>query len=302
MTFSANNSARKIKKLCNDNVTSKCDLNADDNNKVCTDIVCNVKDVNSKLIMFPINDVKSDVFNLRTEQHDDDTLAHIFQRLSLNDTSDVAEEYFIHSIDGLLYHKATINTIEVHQLIVPEGRRSKVMEIAHSSPWANHLGPEKTLYRVKLSFFWPGMRDQITRYTQSCKFCQLRKRNTVYDRVPIEPMIRCDKAFQVMHIDCLGPIVPKSKHGHNYVLCVVDSFSKWLECVPLKNVTAKNTCDALLHIFARTSIPRVIKSDNATNFKCKLTAEFEKLLGITPIFSTPGHSEGNGVIERQILN
>ena len=300
--INSNNSVRKINKLCNDNVTSRSDSNVDDNNKACTDIVRNVKDVNSKLTMFPVNDVKSDVFKLRTEQHDDDTLAHIFQRLSLNDTSDVAEEYFIHSVDGLLYHKATINTIEVHQLVVPEGRRPKVMEIAHSSPWANHLGPDKTLYRVKLSFFWPGMRDQIMRYTQSCKFCQLRKRNTVYDRVPIEPVIRCDEAFQVMHIDCLGPIVPKSKHGHNYVLCVVDSFSKWLECVPLKNVTAKNTCDALLHIFARTSIPRVIKSDNATNFKCTLTAEFEKLLGITPTFSTPGHSEGNGVIERQILN
>ncbi|GFX04623.1 pro-Pol polyprotein [Trichonephila clavipes] len=70
------------------------------------------------------------------------------------------------------------------------------------------------------------------------------------------------------------------------------------EAIPLKSLTAKSTCEALLEIFSRTGIPEVIVMDNATNFTASLTQEFLKILGACPRFSTPYHPEGNGLTER----
>lgn len=97
------------------------------------------------------------------------------------------------------------------------------MTLAHSSPWAGHQGGDKTAYRIRLLFFWPGLTAQVTRFCAACNDCQLRKRRTVFDRVPIEPIVRATYAFQQMNVDALGPIKPKSKRGHAYILCVVDS-------------------------------------------------------------------------------
>ncbi len=78
---------------------------------------------------------------------------------------------------------------------------------------------------------------------------------------------------------------------------------RWPEAICLKSATAKNTCDALLQIFARTGVPRVVVMDNATNFTSALTQEFLARIGCTPRFSTPYHAEGNSLVERynQIL-
>ncbi|GFW53038.1 retrovirus-related Pol polyprotein from transposon 17.6 [Trichonephila clavipes] len=78
----------------------------------------------------------------------------------------------------------------------------------------------------------------------------------------------------------------------------MDQHSRWPEAIPLKSLSAKSTCEALLEIFSRTGIPEVIVMDNATNFTASLTQEFLKILGACPRFSTPYHPEGNRLIER----
>lgn len=68
--------------------------------------------------------------------------------------------------------------------------------------------------------------------------------------------------------------------------------------VCLRSLSAKSTCDALLTVFSRTGIPEVVASDCGTNFTAELTKEFLKRLGCSPRFSTPGHPESNGAVER----
>ena len=38
----------------------------------------------------------------------------------------------------------------------------------HASPIAGHMGEYKTLYRIRLRFFWPCMRVDITEWIQKC--------------------------------------------------------------------------------------------------------------------------------------
>ena len=142
------------------------------------------------------------------------------------------------------------------------------------------------------------MRKDAEKYAKSCKQCQMRKRVTVHDRVPITAVIRPPSFGDTLSLDIIGPLDPASSHGYRYVLCAVDQTTKWPEVVCLRSITAKDTCDALLRIFGRIGIPRVVVSDNGSNFKAQLTLEFYKKLGVELRTSCPYHPEANAVVER----
>jgi hypothetical protein len=44
----------------------------------------------------------------------------------------------------------------------------------------------------------------------------------------------------------MGPL-PKTKRGNEYVLMMVDKFTKWTECIPLPSQTAEITAQAAIH-------------------------------------------------------
>ena len=142
------------------------------------------------------------------------------------------------------------------------------------------------------------MRADVFRYTSSCTECQLRRRTTVFDRVPISAVTRPAAFGDVVSIDIIGPIDPSSSSGKRYVLCAIDQATKWPECVCLKTVSAKETANALLRIFSRIGIPHTLVSDNGTNFTAEVTREMLKTLGVQVRTSSPFHAEGNSLIER----
>jgi len=74
-------------------------------------------------------------------------------------------------------------------------------------------------------------------HVQSCCECQLRSRPVTTDRVPITPVTRADVPFQVMNLNCIGPLDLPSAQGHKYCLCVVDSCTRWPSVYMLKSLT-----------------------------------------------------------------
>ena len=116
------------------------------------------------------------------------------------------------------------------------------------------------------SFYWPRLRQDVRDYVASCSDCQLRSRVHTTDRVPITPITRTNIPFQVLNMDCIGPLDPPSDQGHKYCLCIVDNCTRWPAVHLLKTLTAKAVCDALLDLFMNVGVPQVIISDRGTNF------------------------------------
>ena len=79
-----------------------------------------------------------------------------------------------------------------------------------------------------------------------------------------------------------------------------DSATRWPAAYPLKSLTAKNVCEAMLQQWMITGVPAYVSSDNASNFTSKLNQEFHKRLGCSPRFNTPGHPESSGLVERMV--
>jgi len=160
------------------------------------------------------------------------------------------------------------------------------------------LGVDKTLKRIQAFFFWPGIRADIEKYVRQCDACQKRARLTQLDRVPIKAIDYCPVAFHTLNLDVIGPIVPSSGRGHNYILSLVDSFSRWVDSIPLKTLTAREACDAIISVCCKTGIPVEFRNDNASNLVSGLNEELYKRLGVTLRRSTPLHPQTNGLVER----
>jgi hypothetical protein len=68
----------------------------------------------------------------------------------------------------------------------------------------------------------------------------------------------------------MGPL-PKTKNGNEYVLMMVDQFTKWTECIPLQSQTAEITAQAAINEFvARFGYPFQIFTDQGRNFESAL--------------------------------
>jgi len=200
--------------------------------------------------------------------------------------------------DGMLCHKDEVCGYSVTQLCVPHGRRLQVLHMAHDLVASGHLRNQKTRERVRMNFFWPGVKQDILSYISSCQPCQLRARAKRLDHVPITPVIRPTIPFVMCHADVIGPIEPPSSKGHRWLLCVVDDCTRWPAVYLLRSLTAKATCDAFMELFSITGWPEIINTDQATNFCSRLTQEFLSRMGVSPRVNSPYHPEASGLVER----
>jgi len=78
----------------------------------------------------------------------------------------------------------------------------------------------------------------------------------------------------------LGPL-PKTAEGYQYILLVVDAFSKWPETFKLKGSSAVEVADVLYNeIFCRYGATKQLVSDRGANFLSKIVARLSKLFNI----------------------
>eukprot|EP00731_Ephydatia_muelleri_P031413 Em0022g927a len=97
-----------------------------------------------------------------------------------------------------------------------------------------------------------------------------------------------------IHIDYAGPFEGK------YWLIVIDAYSKWLEIVSHQSITTLSTIKSLREIFSRFGVPKIIVSDNGTQFASKNFEAFCYSNNIIHAKSTPYHPKTNGLAERAV--
>ena len=70
--------------------------------------------------------------------------------------------------------------------------------------------------------------------------------------------------------------------------------------MPLRSLTARAICDALLEVWQFTGCSSYLSSDLGSNLTAQLTKEFEKRMGCSPRFNSPYHSQSTGLVERYV--
>ena len=199
--------------------------------------------------------------------------------------------------DDLLYYQWTDNLCKKLLFIVPKSLREEVMTLNHDLPLTGHMGIDKTIQRIKKSFVWYGLNKDVELFVKSCVACNKNKKAPVKPRAPLG-QYHAGSPMERLHIDILGPFTPSAK-GNQYVLMIVDQFTKWLECFALPSQGAEEVARCVVDQFiARYGCPLEIHTDQGRNFDGKLFASICQLLQITKTRTTPYRPCSNGQVER----
>lgn len=96
----------------------------------------------------------------------------------------------------------------------------------------------------------------------------------------------------------LGPL-PISDQGNKYLLVIADYFTKWVDAFPMPNQEAVTVAKILVTKFVVIfGVPRILHSDQGTNFESAVFKEMCNILGIDKTRTTPLHPESDGMVER----
>ncbi|XP_055604267.1 uncharacterized protein K02A2.6-like [Uranotaenia lowii] len=138
------------------------------------------------------------------------------------------------------------------------------------------------------------MDQQVEKFVKQCKGCTL----VAAPSVP-EAMIRKELPTQPwvdVAADFLGPL-PDGQ----YLLVVIDYYSRFMEVVEMNSITAADTVAELAIIFSQYGIPVTLRVDNGPQFseKCEEFRSFCESSGIQIVNTIPLWPAMNGEVERQ---
>ena len=202
-------------------------------------------------------------------------------------------------VDGLLFRRWTGLNGEPNrrQVFLPEEYRSDFIKKAHSGATGGHLGRKKTEQQVSARAYWPGWRTDVAAEVMKCEPCAQYHRDKAPRQTLLQPF-SAGEPFEVISVDITGKH-PKSTKGNEYIVTVMDIFSKWGEAIPVRVHTAPVVAKVLMdHVFSRFGMPRRLLTDQGKEFESELFRELCVHMEIEKIRTSPYRPSTNGCVER----
>ena len=257
---------------------------------------------NEPLIVRPPIDINVSACNFKQAQKDDPSLRKLFL-LANRDKNFTQNKHVMswYEVRGevlfRLFHPNKSENIQ-KQLVVPHKFRQQVLQIGHETLLSGHQGTKKTLQRIMLNFYWPGISGEVKRFCASCDICQRTINKGNVKRAPLQKMPIINTPFQKVSIDLIGPLSPVTERGNRWILTLVDSATRYPEAVALQTTNTVEVAEKLLGIFFRVGFPSQVLCDNGSQFTSKMMEEVARLLSTKFIHTSLYHPMSNGLYER----
>lgn len=182
-----------------------------------------------------------------------------------------------------------------YKLVVPRSARNGVIKRIHQL--GGHVGVNKTLHMIKNLYYWPGMLEDVKVGVHCCLACQMTKGKNGRERAPLQSSL-VGEPFERIAIDISGPY-HKSKHGHRYILAIIDYFSKFPVLIPMRQVDAEAVAKKVFrHWISIFGSPQIIHTDRGSNFESDLFRQQCALFGIIKTRTSPYYPQADGLVER----
>ena len=195
-------------------------------------------------------------------------------------------QLLLHEWERLFLDKKGIlrrNKGPVSQVVLPKKFHLLVYRELHEN--MGHLGVDRTLHLARQRFYWPHMQRDIEHYIGHVCQCVKRKIPTLKTRAPLQPILT-SAPFELISIDFLH--LERSSGGYEYILVVMDHFTRYAQAHATRNKSARTVAQKLYNDFIlRFGFPLKIHHDQGGEFENRLHQELEKLCGVEHSRTTP---------------
>jgi hypothetical protein len=138
----------------------------------------------------------------------------------------------------------------------------------HATPTAGHSGFTKTYDRVKRSFLWDGMKQDIRNFVPECEVCQRHKGEMVKSSGTLQPLPIPPAIWKDISMDF---IIDLSKSGNKSVIMVLVFFNthllhpRWIKFSWTRS-SSFMACHTLLFLIV-TQLSQAIFCKNCLSYK-----------------------------------
>ena len=183
------------------------------------------------------------------------------------------------------------------QVILPAKLRREFLTVIHGGMTGGHLGRKRTAASIQMRAYWPTWSSDLDAFLKECAPCAQYHRGGAPRKAKMQTPLVGEPWIRVS-VDITGPH-PRSSKSNQYIMTLVDHFSKWAEAIPLRNHTAPTVARALVtHVFSRFGAPQQLLTDRGSEFESGLFAELMRWMEIDKLRTTVFHPSCNGVVER----
>jgi hypothetical protein len=195
--------------------------------------------------------------------------------------------------DGLVYSSSGLLYIPKDETV-----RATLMREVHDAPTGGHLGREKTYARLTAQVYWQGVYHDVRDYVRSCVRCAQSKASNRTASDFLHPLPIPARRWETISMDFVGPL-PKTSKGHDFLLSVVDKFSKMVHFIPCTTTVTASEVALLVYdgVVRLHGFPESILSDRDTRFTSHFWRALWKLSGTQLAMSTSYHPQTDGQTE-----
>ena len=197
--------------------------------------------------------------------------------------------------DGVLQRSVKLPPNDVKCVpVLPAALEERAVRAAHQV--SGHSGWEATWQLLRSQCHFLGMGQRCQAFVSGCSSCQAANPRRGEATEPTRP-VSANGPWDVVHIDTLELGVNRSGRYHCVLVCV-DAFTKWVEVVPLKRHDGICVARAFVDVCSRWGPPRVVRSDNGTEFKNAVMSSVYEAFGVHFCYGAARHPQSQGVAER----
>eukprot|EP00116_Pleurobrachia_bachei_P002147 sb/3462409/ len=181
--------------------------------------------------------------------------------------------------------------------VVPHTLIKRAIYMFHNLMGSCHPGVKNTVDQVSRRFHFYKIKQEIKLYVGACITCHQVKATNRPLKAPLKPQF-CESFNACLQIDHLEPQKGRTPSGNVALLTMIDLYSSYIVCVPVRSTSADHTIKAILkHWISRFGVPDSISHDQGSGFESKLFKETCKVFGISNVRSTPWKSSTQGRVE-----